>query len=241
VAKGSDGLFYYTVDLCVIDGQTIINPTAAPGGSGDDDSVIVGGPTPTYAPLTTATPREDGSFWHLVQAGETLFDISVAYGVDILTLETMNGISPAYQRIYAGQLLLIKTAPPPTVTPTNTSTPKPPTRTPRPSRTPRPTRITSTPQDTPTVTATVTPLPGYYKTLDQFNQRQWGLMIIGVSMIGILILFGKDIIRLVKKVKLPLKEPPNTPEEDIQPDKDADYPLEENEEEDDSLKGDQHS
>lgn len=205
VAEGSDGLFYYTIDLCVINGQYPTYPTPTTG-SGSDDTPINNGPTATYAPLITATPHDDGSIWHLVLAGETLFDISVAYGVDILTLETMNGISPAYQRIYAGQVLLVKTAPPPTVTPTSTSTPKPPTRTPRPSRTPRPTRPTSTPQDTPTLTPTLTPVPGYYQALDQFDQRQWGTMIIGISVLGILLLFTKDIIRLVKKIKLPKKE-----------------------------------
>ena len=204
VAQGADGLYYYTVDLCVIDGDTPNYPTATQG-SGNSDSPVTGGPTATYAPLITATPLEDGSYWHLVQAGETLFDISVSYGVDLLTLQTMNGISPAYQRIYAGQLLLVKTAPPPTVTPTSTLTPPPATRTPRPSKTPRPTRPTSTPQDTPTPTATVTPVPGYYQTLDQLDQRQWGGLIITISVLGILLLFGKDLLDLLKKNKLPKK------------------------------------
>ena len=207
VAQGADGLYYYTVDLCVIDGDTPNYPTATQS-SGSNDTPVTGGATPTYAPLITATPLEDGSYWHLVQAGETLFDISVSYGVDLLTLQTMNGISPAYQRIYAGQLLLVKTAPPPTVTPTSTLTPPPPTRTPRPSKTPRPTRPTSTPQDTPTPTATATPVPGYYQTLDQLDRRQWGGLIIGISVLGIFLLFGKDLVGLLKKIKLPKKPVP---------------------------------
>lgn len=200
VAKGADGLFYYTVDLCVIQGDTPALPTAT-NNAGDEP--IVTGPTPTYAPLITATPQEDGSIWHLVQAGETLFDISIAYGVSILDLQTMNGISPAFQRIYAGQLLLVKTAPPPTVTPTVTLTPKPPTRTPRPTRTLRPTRPSSTPPSTATPTITPTPVPAYYETLDQFTPRQWGLMMIAVSTLGILLLFHKDLWKVLKRIVHP--------------------------------------
>jgi uncharacterized protein YkwD len=198
VANGADGLYYYTVDLCVIDGQAPAYPTAA---AGNDENTNTNGPTPTYAPLITATPLEDGSIWHRVQPGETIFDISVSYGVAELDILTMNGISPAFQVIYAGDLLLIKTAPPPTVTPTTTATPKPPTRTPRPSKTPRPTRPTTPPENTPTVTPTATPVPGYYQTLDQLDQRQWGLVIISISSLGIMLLFGKDILLWLKKLK----------------------------------------
>ena len=196
VAKGADGLYYYTVDLCVINGDSPIYPTAT---TASNDQPITNGPTATYAPLITATPHEDGSVWHLVlQAGETIFDISVSYGVPELDILTMNGISPAYQIIYAGQLLLIKRAPTPTITPTITETPRPPTWTPRPSKTPRPTYPTSTPQNTSTLTPTATPVPGYYKALDRFSQQQWGAMIIAVSLLGILLLFHKELIRLVK-------------------------------------------
>lgn len=206
VAKGADGLYYYTVDLCVINGDSPTYPTATAGGN---DQPITNGPTPTYAPLITATPHEDGSVWHLVQAGETIFDISVSYGVPELDILTMNGISPAYQIIYAGQVLLIKRAPTPTITPTITETPKPPTRTPRPTKTPRPTYPTSTPQNTRTLTPTATPVPGYYQALDRFNQQQWGMMIIGVSLLGILLLFHKDLIRWMRTLSRKKKGHPS--------------------------------
>jgi hypothetical protein len=86
--------------------------------------------------------------------------------------------------------LLIFQAPTPTNTPTNTTTPPPPTRTPRPTQTPFPTRVTSTPKNTPTVTPTATPMPEYYQFLDQITRQQWGMIIIGVSLLGILFLFG---------------------------------------------------
>ena len=215
VAEGSDGLYYYTVDLCTTSGQSVTYPTTTAGDDGGDQTVY-NAPTSTYAPLTTATPIEDGSIWHLVKAGETLFDISVAYGVSILDIETMNGISPAYQRIYEGQLLLIKVAPTATATPTETATPKPPTRTPRPTRTPLPTRLTSTPKNTATVTPTATPVPAYYQALDQFSQRQWGMIIIGVSALGILLLFGRELRRLRLPIKKKEKAPETTEEDALE-------------------------
>jgi len=39
-------------------------------------------PTPTYTSwIITSTPNPDGSIVHIVQEGETLWDISLAYGV----------------------------------------------------------------------------------------------------------------------------------------------------------------
>jgi LysM repeat protein len=186
-SRGSDGLWYYTVKVCVIDGQSPANPTPASGTTQQPGSTPVAG---TREPITTATPQEDGAIRHLVQPGETLWEIALSYGTTVLSIASLNNISPSNPQIYARQVLLIYRAPTPTNTPTNTTTPPPPTRTPRPTQTPLPTRVTSTPKNTPTVTPTATPLPEYYQFLDQITRQQWGMIIIGVSLLGILFLFG---------------------------------------------------
>jgi LysM repeat protein len=185
--QGADGLWYYTVDVCVIEGESPANPTPASGTTQQPGATPVEG---TKEPIITTTPQEDGAIRHLVQPGETLWEIALSYGTTVLSIASLNNISPSNPQIYAGQLLLIFQAPTPTSTPTITTTPPPPTRTPRPTQTPLPTRVTSTPRNTPTVTPTATPLPEYYQFLDTITRQQWGMIIIGVSLLGILFLFG---------------------------------------------------
>ncbi len=179
VVQGSDGLFYYTVDLCVFSGQSLPDsPQITP---------LVVGSTPTYQPIATQSPREDGSIWHTVQPGETLFDIALAYNITELELATINGRAPSNTTLYVGDELLIEGAPPSTVTPTVTNTPRPPTRTPRPTFTPSPTRPTSTPSITPSITPTPTQPPAILAALDNIDKQQWGIMILVISVLG---LFG---------------------------------------------------
>ncbi|MCD4752473.1 MAG: LysM peptidoglycan-binding domain-containing protein [Anaerolineaceae bacterium] len=176
VAQGGDGLFYYTVDLCVISGQVPGSTPTTSQGSGS---------TPTYQPIATQPPREDGSIWHTVQLGETLFDIALAYNITVLDLATMNGISPSNPLIYEGDVLLIKGAPPATPTATITNTPKPPTRTPRPTFTASPTRPTSTASITPTITPTPKEPSAILTALDSIEKRQWGILILVISVLGL--------------------------------------------------------
>jgi hypothetical protein len=171
----------------VIERESPANPTPASGSTQQPGATPVEG---TREPIITATSQEDGAIRHLVQPGETLWEIALSYGTTVLSIASLNNISPSNPQIYAGQLLLIFQAPTPTNTPTNTTTPPPPTRTPRPTQTPFPTRVTATPKNTPTVTPTATPMPEYYQFLDQITRQQWGMIIIGVSLLGILFLFG---------------------------------------------------
>ena len=175
-AQGSDGLFYYTVDLCVISGQVPGSTQSPTQGNGS---------TATYQPIATQPPREDGSIWHTVQLGETLFDIALAYKISELDLATMNGIPPSNPTIYEGQDLLIQGAPPATPTATITNTPRPPTRTPRPTFTASPTRPTSTASITPTITPTPKKPPAILTALDSIDKRQWGILILVISILGL--------------------------------------------------------
>jgi uncharacterized protein YkwD/LysM repeat protein len=96
--------------------------------------------TPTIVP---STPNADGSVIHVVQGGDTVLGLALAYGVPMADILALNNLTEN-STIYVGQRLLIE--------PAFTPTPTQPTATP----TSRPT-VTSWP--TSTRTATWTPLP----------------------------------------------------------------------------------
>jgi hypothetical protein len=82
----------------------------SPAGSGG----ATGGTAATSAPRPTASvpaqqaPQADGSIVHVVQAGDTLSGISIAYGVPVATILELNNLTPAdTRRIRIGQRLLI--------------------------------------------------------------------------------------------------------------------------------------
>jgi len=136
-------------------------------------------------PVTVSTPEENGSILHVVQPGQALWSIAIAYEVTTAQLATLNGLDPETPTIYAGQTLLIRAAFTPTVSPTITQTSPPPTFTPRPTRRP------STPL--PTVpTATPTPQPLLPKISFQLGSRQalgLGLVIFsGLGLLGLVII-----------------------------------------------------
>jgi LysM repeat protein len=115
-------------------------------------------PTPTYSSwVITSTPNPDGSIVHIVQEGETLWDISLAYGVPGAEIMGNSGNSPTVTDVYVGQVLIIRPPDPSTQTPTLTSTPTritPQATLLRPTLTPIPTQTlfpTLTPTDQPNV------------------------------------------------------------------------------------------
>ncbi len=89
-------------------------------------------------PVATVTPQADGSILHVVQPGEVLLNIALAYNVKLSQIYKLNYLNET-SVIYPGQKLKIK-GPDPTATPTATATPtRNPTATRRPTRTPTPT------------------------------------------------------------------------------------------------------
>lgn len=115
-------------------------------------------PTPTYSSwIITSTPNPDGSIVHIVQEGETLWDISLAYGVPGAEIMGNSGNSPTVTDVYVGQVLIIRPPNSSTQTPTLTSTPTritPQATLLRPTLTPIPTQTlfpTLTPTDQPNV------------------------------------------------------------------------------------------
>lgn len=129
-----------------------------------------------------ATPQPDGSIVHEVREGESIWTIAELYDMSADDLIALNAL-PLQPTIFAGQKLLIRVAPTPTITPTITKTPRPPTRTPAPTNTARP------PTMTPTITATPTPLP--FSVFDLFpggetqGRRYLGIGLIVVCALGL--------------------------------------------------------
>jgi LysM repeat protein len=78
-------------------------------------------PVPTTGPRSKQQP--DGSVWHVVQGGDTLFIIAIEYGVTVDQIMQLNHLQPGdYLRV--GQELMVKG---PAQLPTATASPQPET------------------------------------------------------------------------------------------------------------------
>jgi len=182
---------FYTVDVCVT-GSGPSNytpkpnqPTLPPGAP----TLPPGLPTATreiIIPVQTVTPQEDGSIIHIVQAGQTLWSIAIAYGTTIDEILRINGIPPSQKEmIRPGQKLYIRvknTAGPPA---TITETALPPSETPRPTNTRRPPIPTRTP--TSTLEATNVPIFPEIPSLQGANRRTIGIAFVVVCATGLLV------------------------------------------------------
>ncbi|NDJ76388.1 MAG: LysM peptidoglycan-binding domain-containing protein [Chloroflexi bacterium] len=109
----------------------------ASGGSGGSSGGSTGGNTqPTVIPtarfvVSDPQTRADGSQVHVVQAGDTLSAISVAYGVPLGTLREYNGMSANQSLITPGQAIIVRPAAvTPTANPARAVSTQPPTPTP---------------------------------------------------------------------------------------------------------------
>jgi hypothetical protein len=161
-----DGYYYYVIDCA----RPTTSRTPQPYTPGP------GLPAPgTFSasewmmPVFTVTPREDGRVIHVVQSGQTLWSIAIAYGIKIEDLRRLNNLYG--NTIYEGQKLLI------TRLPTATPTSVPPTDTPTlwPTATPRPV-------DSPTPSPPPTPTP---VTAQQVFNRGWPVALLVVTVMVI--------------------------------------------------------
>jgi uncharacterized protein YkwD len=119
----SGGTGYYVID-CGGSGGGSVSYTAVPGST----QVIGGGGAATPVIVLPNTPKPDGSISHLVQPGETLWSIAIAYKTTIVELKAINRL--ADDNIYPGDTLMIF-LPKATETPAPTATATPfPTATP---------------------------------------------------------------------------------------------------------------
>ncbi len=161
----------------------IVHAAYVAGGSPGTGSAPVAAVTPQASqlmqPVITATPFPDGTVVHIVEPGQTLWSIAVAYGVKILEIQQMNNLAGT-TTIYNGMKLTIKNAPTPTISPSPTATSVRPTRT----ATSRVPTKTATPYYTPTATATPTPEP-LIKGLPKLDRRTLGVGIIALCALGL--------------------------------------------------------
>ncbi len=145
VAEDSGGMTYYVIDCARPTGSGVpqaYTPGAEASYSAGLNEIIV--------PVSMSTPDLNGDIVHVVQSGQSLWQIAIAYGVKIDAIRALNQLPAAYL-IQPGDKLLIAhvgTATPAPATATVTPTAAPPTST----------ATLSAPSATATL-ATLTPTP----------------------------------------------------------------------------------
>jgi LysM repeat protein len=107
VALGEDGMVYYVLNVRVGAAAPITVPTS---GLGSVVPIAVG--TSTTAPdliaiLIKSTPAADGSVFHEVDFGQSLWGIAIVYGVKMDDIRQLNNLASDSTIIYVGQKLLI--------------------------------------------------------------------------------------------------------------------------------------
>ncbi|MCE1253440.1 MAG: CAP domain-containing protein [Anaerolineae bacterium] len=184
------GFVYYTLDVGYVSGA------AGSGSSGTGSSGVSLTPSATLKPgepsptpnlvkaVQVATPAADVSIWHVVQAGQALSSIAVAYEVKIASIRAYNNLAENDNTLWVGQKLLIRPAFTPTVSPTASNTPPPPTRTLAPSHTPAP--PTLTPTKGPSITPTSRPLlPQLSNSMENNPRQSVGIILVVVCGLGL--------------------------------------------------------
>lgn len=140
----SGGMVYYVID-CARPTTSGLPQAYTPGVAESAFSLS----NEIIVPVSKSTPDAEGKVFHEVQAGQSLWQIAIEYGVKIDQIRALNGLSPEFL-IEPGQKLLVMTV--------GTPTPQPATSTPESSATPS---AQPSPKATeePTVTATPTQKP----------------------------------------------------------------------------------
>ena len=122
-----DGSVYYILDVSTVWGVSTDNTGGTPS-----VKVSTLATTPQVVPVIVSTPKPDGSISHVVEPGQALWSIAIAYGVTVEQLRLLNNLASNTNKIYVGEPLVIRLAYTPAPSPTITPTPRQPTRTPVP-------------------------------------------------------------------------------------------------------------
>lgn len=181
----TSGMSYYVIQAAYVYGSEGSSSGGSSSGGNSGSSNTTGISQYIYG-VVTATPQSDGTITHVVQYGQALSSIAVAYGVTVNQLKELNGLTS--NDIYVGQVLIIRKAPTPTVSPTRTPTLM------RPTRTTTPTRVPTTPSPTRTITPTAA--PSILDVLDKVDRPTMGLVLVVISGVG---LVGMIVSNFVKK------------------------------------------
>jgi LysM repeat protein len=162
---------YYVVHAAYVLDGTYSGGTGSTGGGGSSSSATAS-VSQIVIPVVTSTPHVDGSVIHVVQQGQTLWGIAMAYGTHIGTLQALNNLGTS-NSIYVNEQLHMPSAKPPN-TPTITATVAMPTRT-----------IISTRVLPTVVLSSATPSAGV--TAGDFapDRRTLGMIIIVICVLGL--------------------------------------------------------
>jgi uncharacterized protein YkwD len=104
----SGSQYYYAVDTAAATGSGQMQESAStvltsvPGGSSGEAA----GVSQYMVPVTIGTARPDGSVYHKVQYGQTLWSIAIAYGTTIKNIQALNNLGEDLI-VYQGQELLV--------------------------------------------------------------------------------------------------------------------------------------
>ncbi len=107
VAKAANGFTYYVLQAAYVSGKSCGDYTSPGGGTNPPGgNTGAGGIPQIIVPVKIATPDIDGRIYHVVEAGQSLWAIAVAYKVTIRDLEIWNNLSRDFP-LQIGQRLFI--------------------------------------------------------------------------------------------------------------------------------------
>ena len=104
IAEAPNGLTYYVLQAAYVSGEPCGKYTAPPGGDGDNPPAV--GVPQIIVPVKIAAPDKDGRVFHVVEAGQSLWAIAIAYKITVKDLEIWNNISKE-SKLQIGQRLFI--------------------------------------------------------------------------------------------------------------------------------------
>lgn len=112
VADDGNGNYVFVFDICVISGKaSSLAPTMVNTLEYDSSGTIIE-PTADMSQFIMTVkiyePAADGSITHIVDYGQTLVQIALAYGVKVAEIRTLNGMAEDNTLIYPEQKLIIK-------------------------------------------------------------------------------------------------------------------------------------
>lgn len=187
----SGDFIYYSLDVRRDSSVAMPQNTPAVGSTPAPGVTPAGGQPQTDIGIPTSTPMSDGTIAHVVQYGQTLWAIAVAYNQTIAQILAGNDL-PENTVLREGQVLIIRMANTITPTPTITPTRLPVTRTPTLTATVRTPSATRTP--TITVTPTAKPLLPEIELAPR--TKQWlGLTMVVICAAGLIFVAAASLIK----------------------------------------------
>jgi len=187
VALDGEGMTVYVVNFGHVSGSAPVQPTATLS----SETAIPSGPTntlePIIQPVTTSTPKPDGSVIHIVQYGQSLWPIADAYNISLADLLAQNNLTEDSPIFPDQELLIFPASIEIQESPEFTSTSE---ITLEATATPTPTKTLSNTQTAPDITPSETPQKRNNLLVNIFSgETLWlGIGLVIVSVFGIALL-----------------------------------------------------